>query len=297
MMALAAARCFTGRSKIMAMIGGYHGGTLYFGGGGSPVNAPFDFVLGRYNDIDVTRQSIRAESQSLAAIIVEPMLGSGGCIPGSQEFLQMLRDEANAHGIVLVFDEVMTSRLHPNGLSVKLGIEPDLKVLGKYIGGGMSFGAFGGKSEIMDQFDPTKPGALPHAGTFNNNTLTMTAGLAGITEIFTAEASHHLNARGERFKAEINTLFGKYQARWQVTGQGSLINIHPVMREVSGPDDLKNADMRLRRLLFLHLLDQGIYVAERGFMALSLMITDEDGAALVTALEDFLTKYRAVLAA
>ena len=297
MMALGAARCFTGRSKIMAMIGGYHGGTLYFGGGGSPVNAPFDFVLGRYNDIDATMQSIRAESQPLAAIIVEPMLGSGGCIPGSQEFLQMLRDEANAHGIVLVFDEVMTSRLHPNGLSAKLGIEPDLKVLGKYIGGGMSFGAFGGRSEIMDQFDPTKPGALPHAGTFNNNTLTMTAGLAGITEIFTAQASHHLSARGERFKAEINTLFGKYQARWQVTGQGSLINIHPVMGEVSGPDDLKNADMRLRRLLFLHLLDQGIYVAERGFMALSLMITDEDGAALVTALEDFLTKYRAVLLA
>jgi glutamate-1-semialdehyde 2,1-aminomutase len=225
------------------------------------------------------------------------MLGSGGCIPAAPEFLKMLREEATAAGIVLVFDEVMTSRLHPHGLSAKLGLEPDIKVLGKYIGGGMSFGAFGGRSDIMDQFDPARPGALPHAGTFNNNTLTMTAGLAGITEIFTPEASVELNARGEKLKADINSLFGKYQARWQVTGQGSLINIHPLAGPVAGPEDLKTADLRLRRLLFLHLLDNGIYVAERGYMALSLMITDQDGAALVEALEDFLIKYRAVLAA
>jgi glutamate-1-semialdehyde 2,1-aminomutase len=297
MMALGAARNVTGRSKIMAMIGGYHGGTLYFGGGGSPVNAPFEFVLGRFNDVEVTRKIIRDENKELAAIIVEPMIGSGGCIPGTPEFLRMLRNEATAHGIVLIFDEVMTSRLHPNGLSVKLSLEPDIKVLGKYIGGGMSFGAFGGRADIMDQFDPTRPGALPHAGTFNNNTLTMTAGLAGITEIFTADACNALNVRGEKFKTEINALFGKYQSAWQMTGQGSLLNIHPVMGHVTIPDDLKNADLRLRRLLFLHLLDHGIYVAERGFMALSLIITDADGTALVKALEDFLTKYRAVLAA
>jgi glutamate-1-semialdehyde 2,1-aminomutase len=296
MMALGAARCFTGRSKIMAMHGGYHGGTLYFGGGGSPVNAPFDFVLGRFNDVEGTRAAIRAEAATLSAVIVEPMIGSGGCIPGAREFLEMLRAEATAHGIVLIFDEVMTSRLHPNGLSAALGIEPDIKVLGKYIGGGMSFGAFGGRAAIMDQFDPTRPGALPHAGTFNNNTLTMTAGLAGITEIFTAQACADLNARGERIKAAVNALFGKYQARWQVTGQGSLLNIHPLMGTVSSPEGLKNADLRLRRLLFLHLLDQGIYVAERGFMALSLMIADDDGDALVKTLEGFITKYRTVLA-
>ncbi len=295
MMALAAARNFTRRSKIMAMSGGYHGGTLYFIGGESPVNAPFDLVLGRYNDIAATRTMINAEAGNLAAIIVEPMLGSGGCIPASLEFLRMLRDEATAHGIVLVFDEVMTSRLHPHGFSAKLGIEPDIKVLGKYIGGGMSFGAFGGRADIMEQFDPTRPGALPHAGTFNNNTLTMTAGLAGITEIFTPQACANLNARGERLKADINALFGQYQVAWQVTGQGSLLNIHPVTGMVSAPDDLKRSDLRLRRLLFLHLLDQGIYVAERGFMALSLVIDDGDGAALVKALESFVTKYRGIL--
>ena len=296
MMALGAARNYTGRSKIMAMVGGYHGGTLFFGGGGSPVNAPFDFVLGRYNDVEATRMAIRAEGKALAAIIVEPMLGSGGCIPGSLEFLTMLREKASALGILLIFDEVMTSRLHLNGLAAKLGVEPDLKVLGKYIGGGMSFGAFGGRADIMDQFDPTRPGALPHAGTFNNNTLTMTAGLAGLTEIFTAEACDELNARGERLKDAINQLFRSYQASWQATGLGSLINIHPAMGEVTGPEDLKGTDLRLRRLLFLHLLDQGIYVAERGYMALSLMISETDGGLLVKALDSFLAKYRAVLA-
>ena len=109
----------------------------------------------------------------------------------------MLREETARHGIVLIFDEVMTSRLHPGGLSAKLGIEPDLKTLGKYVGGGMSFGAFGGRRQIMELFDPTKPNALPHAGTFNNNTLTMTVGAVAMTEIFTPEACTALNARGD----------------------------------------------------------------------------------------------------
>lgn len=84
-----------------------------------------------------------------------------------------------ARGIVLIFDEVMTSRLHPGGLAAATGVTPDLKTLGKYIGGGMSFGAFGGRADIMDQFDPTRPGRCPHAGTFNNNTLTMTQAGSG----------------------------------------------------------------------------------------------------------------------
>ncbi len=185
MMALAAARNFTGRSKVMAMRGAYHGGTLYFINGASPVNAPFDVVLGRYNDIEQTRKLIEENSNELAAILVEPMLGSGGCIPGDVKFLQMLRGESAARGIILIFDEVMTSRLGRNGLAPELNIKPDLTTLGKYIGGGMSFGCFGGRADIMDQFDPTREKFLPHAGTFNNNTLTMAAGLAGITKVYT----------------------------------------------------------------------------------------------------------------
>ena len=145
MMALAAARCFTGRAKIMPMMGGYHGGTLYLSHGASPVNAPFDCVLGAYNDVDTTAGLIAKEAGELAAVILEPMLGGGGCIPASPAFLAMLREETEKRGIVLIFDEVMTSRLHPGGLAAKIGIQPDLKTLGKDIGGGMSCGACGGR--------------------------------------------------------------------------------------------------------------------------------------------------------
>jgi len=289
LMALAAARNFTGRSKVMAMRGAYHGGTLYFISGASPVNAPFDVVLGRYNDTDETRKLI---SDDLAAILVEPMLGSGGCIPAQREFLQMLRDESAKRGIVLIFDEVMTSRLAPHGLADELGIKPDLTTLGKYIGGGMSFGCFGRRADIMDHFDPTREKFLPHAGTFNNNALTMAAGLAGITKVYRADDVAAHNARGEKLKAELNALFQAYQASWQVTGLGTLLNFHPVAGAINRAEDAQKGDVRLRRLLFLHLLEQGIYIAERGYIALSLALSHGDCEKLKAAVEQFLIRTR-----
>ena len=295
MMALAAARCFTGRKKIMPMAGGYHGGTLYFAHGASPVNAPFDCVLGRYNDVEKTRALIARHADDLAAVILEPMLGGGGCIAASAEFLAMLRSETTKRGIVLIFDEVMTSRLHPGGLSAKLGVEPDLKTLGKYIGGGMSFGAFGGSRTIMELFDPSRPDALPHAGTFNNNTLTMTAGHAAMTEIYTPDACVTLNSRGDKLRDSLNDLFMHYQVRMKAMGQGSMLTIHPAAGGITSPDDIEHADKRLRQLLFLDLLDQGIYIAERGFMALSLMVTDADCDRVVGAVEQHIHKRRELL--
>ena len=295
MMALAAARCFTGRKKIMPMHGGYHGGTLYFSHGASPVNAPFDCVLAHYNDVDGTRELIAQKAQDLAAVILEPMLGGGGCIPASADFLSMLREETARRGIVLIFDEVMTSRLHPGGLSAKLGVEPDLKTLGKYVGGGMSFGAFGGKREIMSLFDPSRPDALPHAGTFNNNTLTMTVGHVAMTEIYTPEACTALNARGDRLREALNDLFMRYQVRMKAMGQGSMLTIHPAAGDITSPDDLEHTDKRLKQLLFLDLLEEGIYIAERGFMALSLMVTDADCARVVSGVEQFIQRRRELL--
>jgi len=295
MMALAAARCFTGRKKIMPMDGGYHGGTLYFSHGASPVNAPFDCVMGQYNDVEATRKLIAANADDLAAVILEPMLGGGGGISASPDFIAMLREETAKRGIVLIFDEVMTSRLHPGGLSAKLGVEPDLKTLGKYVGGGMSFGAFGGRSDIMALFDPTSPTALPHAGTFNNNTLTMNVGHVAMTEIYTPEACAALNARGDRLRDSLNELFMRYQVKMKAMGQGSMIVIHPTAGEINSPHDIEDTDKRLRQLLFLDLLEQGIYVAERGFMALSLMVTDADCDRVVGAVEGYITRRRDLL--
>src|ERR1043166_10155689 len=104
-MALATARHAPGRSKIMAFKGGYHGGLLYFGGGGIPINAPFPFVLARYNDVEGTRVMIRRETADLAAILVEPMMGSAGCIPAERGFLAMLRRGGGPGGTRAIFAE------------------------------------------------------------------------------------------------------------------------------------------------------------------------------------------------
>ena len=113
----------------------------------------------------------------------------------SRTSCEALREATTEHDVLLIFDEVMTSRLSPGGLQLATGITPDLTSLGKYVGGGLTFGAFGGRAELMARFDPTRADALPHAGTFNNDVLTMAAGLAGLTQIYTPAAAEELNAQ------------------------------------------------------------------------------------------------------
>jgi glutamate-1-semialdehyde 2,1-aminomutase len=292
MMALGAARAFTKRSKVMGIKGGYHGGTLYFAASGMPVNAPFDIVLAPLNDIAAARQLIAEHASDMAAVLIEPMMGGGGCLAADPDYLRMLREETQRHGIILIFDEVMTSRLAPHGLAAELGVKPDLKTLGKYIGGGMSFGAFGGRRDIMGQFDPTRPQFLPHAGTFNNNTLTMTAGFAALTEIFTDKACRELNQRGERLRTRLNDLFMGYQVKLKATGIGSLITVHPLLGDIRTPDDVAKADPRLRQILYLDLLEEGYYLAGRGYMALSLAVSDEHCDGFVAAIEQIIAARR-----
>ena len=147
----------------------------------------------------------------------------------------------------------------------------------------------------MDLFDPARPNALPHAGTFNNNTLTMTAGHAAMTEIYTPEACIGLNARGDRLRESLNDLFMRYQVRMTAQGQGSMITIHPLAGSAVTTGNLEHADKRLRQLLFLDLLEQGIYIAERGFMALSLMVADDDCKRVVEAVETHIVSRRDLL--
>jgi glutamate-1-semialdehyde 2,1-aminomutase len=254
LMAISTARAFTGRSKVMVMEGGYHGGVLYFAPGGTPINAPFLYLIGRYNDIDYCRDLIRQNADDLACVILEPMLGGGGCIQGSPEFLAMLREESTKAGALLIFDEVMTSRLGPHGLQGELNIRADLSTLGKYVGGGMSFGAFGGRRDIMGMYDPRGDHPVPHAGTFNNNMLTMSAGATGIRDIYTEDIAVSFNARGDHLRQSLQAIADKQGAAIQISGRGSMMSVHFANKAPTQIYDLANQSQELKRLFHLDML-------------------------------------------
>lgn len=284
MMALALACAATGRRRVMVFEGGYHGALLAFSPAGTAVLAPHDFQRLPYNDL---ARAQAAAGPELAAILVEPMQGAGGCLPADPAFLQGLREIADRTGAVLIFDEVQTARLSAGGRQALLGITPDMTTLGKFFGGGLAFGAFGGKAGLMDLFDPRRPGALMHAGTFNNNALAMAAGLAAVTEVATAQALAALNTRGEAFRAALNARFAAARVPFEATGLGSIMTIHA---RHAAPAQARDA----AQLLFLELLSEGIFLAARGLIALSLPIAEPETEAFLKALDLILTRQPAL---
>jgi len=294
LMALALAVVTTGRRKILVFRGGYHGGVLTFGETPSPVTVPHEWLLADYDDVAGTRDLIRAHARDLAAVLVEPMLGAGGCVPASQKFLEMLRTESTATGALLVFDEVMTSRLAPGGLQSLVGVTPDLTTLGKYLGGGLTFGAFGGRADLMAAYDPTRPGALFHAGTFNNNVLTMSAGIAGLEHVLDDATLTNVNERGDRLRAALDAV-----ARpdgLHVSGRGSLMTIHPAPYPIIASTPLSDSQAAVKELIFFGLINRGFWLARRGMLTVSIPVTDDMARELVAALAEVLATHREALA-
>src|SRR5215471_6910152 len=287
LMAVSAARAITGRPKILVFRGGYHGGVFYFRGHGSALNAPFEYLVGRYNDLAAVEDLVQPHRGELAAILIEPMQGTTGCIPAEREFLAGLRSLADETGALLIFDEVMTSRLAPGGLQEAHGILPDLTTVGKYVGGGMSFGAFGGRADIMERFDPRRPDAFQHAGTFNNNALTMNAGLVGLTEIYTPERARALNAFGDRLRERLNAIARRREFAMKFTGLGSMLAVHMTDRPIRSQEDAERGNAALRDLFYFDLIACGIWFAKRGMFALSIALEEADGEKLVDAVEEF----------
>ena len=314
MMALATALAFTGKTKVLLFNKGYHGSTIsaISGGTGSAkasINLPHDFIVGTYNDGPGTESLVSSIPKgSLAAILVEPMLGSGGCFAGTKEFLGTLRRLAIEHNALLIFDEVMTSRLHYNGLGSQSGVTPDMMSLGKWIGGGMSFGAFGGRRDIMSLYDP-RTGQLQHPGTFNNNVFTMNAGIAGCN-LLTASTLNKLNTLGSDMKTQLDTVLSSHNIlqdgkipsspvtdaqqvathptrppKMFIKGEGSLLTV-----QFGGPD----RDF-LQGLFYHHMLQSGIYMAQRGFIALNIMLTAEHVKLFVKATEAFCDRWEEAL--
>jgi glutamate-1-semialdehyde 2,1-aminomutase len=285
-MALATAVAVTGRKRVLVFEGAYHGSVLSFADKHSVTNLPYEFVIAPYNDTNRVRALLAETGQELAAVMVEPMLGAGGCTPADPVFLAMLETESKRAGALLIFDEIQTSRLSPGGRQQLLGIKPDLTTLGKYFGGGLTFGAFGGRRDLMAHYDPRRANHFSHPGTFNNNVLSMAAGVAGLSRVLTADALQELNARGDALRDSLNEQFSQLDANLYATGLGSIMNLHC------------RADRHYarvaRELLFFSLLERGFYMAARGLITLSLPVTEKTLVSFVSAVRDIVETQREV---
>ena len=290
LMAITTAMQATGRKRIMVFHGGYHGGILYFASGAAPWNAPYEFVVAPYNEQVETIKLITEYSNSLAAVIIEPMLGSGGCVPTSAEFAKSVFNAAKKVGAVVIADEVMTSRHGAHGMFDLLGVKADITTFGKYIGGGFSFGAFGGRAELLDQFD-TSPEAnrdrtISHAGTFNNNISSMSAGCVVLEDVFTTEIAIAHTDRGDEFRQSVEAVLARHDLPVSISGFGSMMSLHALAQAPRSPIDVAKRDNELQELLFFGLLERGVYTAARGMMNLSLPLTDDQLAKVLDALDE-----------
>jgi glutamate-1-semialdehyde 2,1-aminomutase len=305
-----AARAFTGRRKIAKAEGGYHGthdavsvsvkmSPALLGDpaypdsvastGGIPDGAVRDTVVLPYNDVENSRRIVEANATDLAAVIVEPMLGSAGMIPASHEYLTMLRDVTQQHGIVLVFDEVVSLRVATGGAQERYGVIPDLTALGKVIGGGLPVGGFGGRGEIMELFDPTSGPRVSQAGTFTGNPVTMAAGLAAMEKL-TPEAMSRTEALRDQLAEGIRDVSAEFDVPVQVTGMGPFYAMHFTDHAVENFRHAANVDQDFKRQVFLGLMNEGILVASYMVGALSTPMTEVDVEAHVDALRRVLAR-------
>jgi len=296
MMAMRAARAFTGKPIIIKMDGGYHGShdmaevniTPDLSGGRLPVprveaDGVPDSVLqaaavARFNDLESVEAILKANAGQVAAIITEPLMNTAGIIVPDEGFLAGLRDLADRYGVLLIFDEVVTMRLHQGGYQGKTGVIPDLTALGKLIGGGLPIGAFGGRAEIMSLYDPARPNGFHHSGTFNGNPLTMAAGIASVNAL-TPEAIAAINQLGATLRQGMDEAFAEVGIRGHTTGEGSLAYVHWTAEQITSAADVvrwKQRAAELPRLLHLELLNQGIFAANRGLFNLSTPMTDSE---------------------
>ena len=295
MHALRIARAYTGKAKIIKTEGGYHGTTDVFEASVDPnikkagtldqikvipesrgvsENALKDVLVVPFNDIERTRKMIEQHHREVACIIIEPIMGSAGQITPDLEYLKFLREITTQYHIVLIFDEVVTGRLSLGGAQKFYGVTPDLTTMGKIIGGGTPVGAFGGKQEIMQMYDPREK-KMYHSGTFNGNAVTMAAGLATM-KAYNQEAVDYVNGLGTLFKEGVLKIYDKLGLNMKISGAGSIYNLLFTDKDVKNYRDVASAHEELNKVLYMSLLTKGVFDAERGMFCMSTAMTRED---------------------
>ena len=305
-----AARAFTGKNRIAKAEGGYHGThdvvtvsvrvnpdqagdplqpQAVAASEGVPQETVDQVTVIPFNETEAALKILEKQKDTLAAVIVEPMLGSVGMVPATPEFLAMLRAFTREHGIVLIFDEVISFRVAPGGAQQFYDVTPDLTSLGKIIGGGFAVGAFGGRAEIMELYDPTKGPRVSHAGTFNANPVTMAAGSATLEEL-TPEVYRRLAELTDRLKLGIQDVCAGLEVPVQTTGLGSLFGIHFNDQPVVDYRSVAREDSRLREQVFLGLLNEGILMASNLVGAMSTALEESDVDAFLDSFQRVLER-------
>ena len=285
MMAVRAARAFTGREKIIKAEGGYHGMweqvpvsrpqvTLSERRTATPEGVAALVRMVDYNDVAELEAAMEEDGEDIAAIILEPVTGTG-VLTGTPEYFAAARRLADEHGALLICDEVITLRLAVGGYQEVLGVRPDLTTMGKIIGGGLPVGAFGGREEVMSVFDPRLPDHLHHSGTFNGNLMTMAAGCVAL-DLLTRDKIERLNALGERLASGLRQIFlQRKELRAGVLNCGSLVHVNfETEGEVRNYSDL-NLDSPVMAAFHLAALDEGAYFAPRCFMNTSTAMDEQ----------------------
>jgi glutamate-1-semialdehyde 2,1-aminomutase len=302
LMAIRAAWAFTGKSKLAKFEGGYHGAHEHVAVSvkppaarldpagptpipeypGQPPGVGRDVLVLPYNDLATCDRLLRAHADEVGCLIMEPIVSSFGYLPGDPEFLRGIRTLTESLGIVLVYDEVQSFRVAPGGAQELYGVTPDLTAFGKIIGGGMPVGAFGGRRDIMAQFDPTAAGGarIAHAGTFNANPMTLVAGEAVLLAL-TPAVYGRLAELGESLRTRLRAALATARVPAQVTGVASLFGVHFTSRPIRNYRDVVTGDAEMTRAVFTGLLNEGILLQTSCAGSLGVMTTEAEIETLV----------------
>jgi len=294
------ARAVTERDLVCKFAGGWHGGydALHVGvkqpfdlqeSGGLTKGALQDTAVLPYNEVEPVRQ--RLKKDKVAAIFVEPVMVSGGCIPAQKEFLKALRELCTEYGTLLIFDEIITGfRLAPGGGQQHFGVKPDITLLGKILGGGFPVGAIAASTEIMQHMNPLqypRPKFAFHGGTFTGNPVTMTAGLATLKALEDGRLINRLNKRGDYVRKGLRDIFEKKKIEVQVSGVSSLWHTHFTKEKLLGAVAVTPAQKERLVKYHMHLIENGVFFLPGKAGALSSAHSEADLEKLLSQTESF----------
>jgi glutamate-1-semialdehyde 2,1-aminomutase len=277
MMAVQAARVFTGRPRAARFEGCYHGAYAD--------HVEDDLIL-PFNDADTVEREVGQHAAELAAVIVDPLPHRPGFVDPEAGFLQRLREVTRAHGVLLISDEIISFRVGYAGPQQRFGYAADLTTLGKIIGGGFPVGAFGGRADVMAVFDPTRTEGprVAHGGTFNANPVTMVAGYESMAMLPTSEYDR-LAALGDQVRTGLADLLETRGISWQVAGQASLFKLHPHPRRVVDyrTSLLTPEEQQAMERFYLAMFSEGVVLTPELAGCMSTPMTDAEADALVAA--------------